>query len=164
MVGGRTRGSRLHLVHALWSVPFVREHVTEVSPLKALGVWVAITSSTLEEIVFRRMVMDTLADHGIGVVGQIGASALAFGVAHGAWVLLSREWTIAIPVVVSTTFLGAALAAIYLLSDRALLPAVIAHIVINLVIEPWLILSAVTRAWNQPTSDAHRRMLLPDAS
>ncbi|MBM4549295.1 CPBP family intramembrane metalloprotease [Rhodococcus hoagii] len=83
-----------------------------------------------------------------GAVGQIGASALAFGVAHGAWVLLGREWAIAIPVVVSTTCLGAGLAAVYLLSDRALLPAVIAHIAINLVIEPWLILSAVTRDWN----------------
>lgn len=154
-----------YISYTLWSVPFVREHVLEVSPLKALGVWVAITSSTLEEIIFRRMVMDTLADNGIGVVGQIGASALVFGIAHGAWVLLSREWTIAIPVVVSTTVLGAALAAVYLLSDRALLPAVVAHIAINLVIEPWLILSAVARAWNpQHISDAHCRKLLPDAS
>ncbi|MBM4669200.1 CPBP family intramembrane metalloprotease [Rhodococcus hoagii] len=87
-------------------MPFVREHVTEISPLKALGVWVAITSSAIEEIIFRRMVMDALADNGIGAVGQIGASALAFGVAHGAWVLLGREWAIAIPVVVSTTCLG----------------------------------------------------------
>lgn len=39
-----------YMSYTLWSVPFVREHVTEVSPLKALGVWVAITSSTLEEI------------------------------------------------------------------------------------------------------------------
>ncbi|MGW9564802.1 CPBP family intramembrane glutamic endopeptidase [Prescottella equi] len=137
-----------YISYTLWSVPFVREHVTEISPLKALGVWVAITSSAIEEIIFRRMVMDVLADNGIGAVGQIGASALAFGVAHGAWVLLGREWAIAIPVVVSTTCLGAGLAAVYLLSDRALLPAVIAHIAINLVIEPWLILSAVTRDWN----------------
>nr|MBM4733185.1 hypothetical protein [Prescottella equi] len=27
-----------YISYTLWSVPFVREHVTEISPLKALGV------------------------------------------------------------------------------------------------------------------------------
>nr|MBM4733164.1 CPBP family intramembrane metalloprotease [Prescottella equi] len=114
----------------------------------------AITSSAIEEIIFRRMVMDVLADNGIGAVGQIGASALAFGVAHGAWVLLGREWAIAIRSLSRQHAWGQDWAAVYLLSDRALLPAVIAHIAINLVIEPWLILSAVTPRLESSTREA----------
>ncbi|MBM4517524.1 CPBP family intramembrane metalloprotease [Rhodococcus hoagii] len=145
-------------------MPFVREHVTEISPLKALGVWVAITSSAIEEIIFRRMVMDALADNGIGAVGQIGASALAFGVAHGAWVLLGREWAIAIPVVCLDNMPGGRIGGRISAIGSRTPTAVIAHIAINLVIEPWLILSAAPATGILNTrSDSGRRKLLPDA-
>ncbi|MFC1473886.1 CPBP family intramembrane glutamic endopeptidase [Rhodococcus qingshengii] len=137
-----------YITYTLWAVPFVKEHVAELSTFKLLGAWAAVTSSTLEEVIFRGVLMDELDSRGIGALGQIGVSAILFGVAHAMWMVMSREWSLVVPVVVSTALLGAALAVVYLLSERVLLPVVIAHVAVNLVIEPWLILSVVTRAWN----------------
>jgi hypothetical protein len=144
-----------YITYTLWAVPFVKEHVAELSRFKLLGAWVAITSSTLEEIIFRGVLMDELDSRGIGAFGQIGVSAILFGVAHAMWMVMSREWSLVVPVVVSTALLGASLAVVYLLSERVLLPVAIAHVAVNLVIEPWLILSVVTRAWN-PQRDIYK--------
>jgi hypothetical protein len=46
--------------------------------------------------------------------------------------------------VTSTFVLGALLASIYLLSRRSLLPVIVAHVGIDLLIEPWLILYALS--------------------
>ena len=137
-----------YITYTLWAVPFVKVHVTEMSVFKLLGVWAAVTSSVLEEIIFRGVVMDALAGRGFGALAQIVVSAALFGVAHAAWMVMSGEWSLVVPVVVSTAVLGAALAVVYLLSGRVLLPVAVAHVAVNLVIEPWLILSVVTRAWN----------------
>lgn len=83
-----------------------------------------------------------------GIIIQVLASALIFGLAHGAWVLLRGEFKIALPVILSTTILGGLLAILYLVADRNLLAPIVAHIIINLFIEPWLILSAVTGSWD----------------
>lgn len=61
--------------------------------------------------------------------------------------LFSRDARIIIPVTSATTALGVALGVTYLLADRNALPVIIAHIVINLIIEPWLLLSAVNKRW-----------------
>ena len=78
---------------------------------------------------------------------QIIISAIAFGVAHGTWIILRGEFKIAFPVILSTAILGALLAPLYIISDRNILLPIVTHIMINLFIEPWLILSAVTGAW-----------------
>src|SRR5690606_9756731 len=78
---------------------------------------------------------------------QVLAAAVAFGLAHSVWVLLSRAARIIAPVAIATTTLGAALGATYLLADRNVLPVIAAHIVINLVIEPSLLLSSVNGRW-----------------
>lgn len=83
-------------------------------------------------------------DAGAGVGVQIAVSALAFGAAHAAWVGLSGEWKTAFYTVISTVALGALLAWLYILADRSTIPAIAAHIIINLGMEPWLMLGVVS--------------------
>jgi len=124
--------------------PIVNRYKLELSPLKLVGIWVALGSGVVEEVVFRQLLMDALFDRGAGPVLQVVVSAVVFGVGHALWVLLGGGFESARPVVVATTVLGAALAVLYLVADRNVLPAIVAHIGINLVIEPWLVLAAVS--------------------
>lgn len=137
-------------VYTVRSVPAVRRDVFTLSRLKILGVWAALASGMLEEMVFRQLLMDWLDRAGAPVLGQIALSALAFGIVHAAWVVLARDWSIGIPVVIATTILGAFLATLYILADRSTLPAIVAHTTINLIIEPWLILGAIAGTWRTP--------------
>jgi membrane protease YdiL (CAAX protease family) len=93
-----------------------------------------------EEIFFRGYIMTALKNAGYGVVTQIAASSVAFGAAHIVWglpsghVLAPMAWT---------TFLGLALAVIYLRSNYRLGPVILSHVLIGAVIEPGLLLSAL---------------------
>jgi membrane protease YdiL (CAAX protease family) len=126
------------------AVPFVRQMQHEFSSLKLIGIWAALASGVIEEIFFRKMLMDWGLSMGYGVTVQIIAAGAVFGVAHGLWVLLRGDLKIAIPVILSTTALGALLGILYIIGRRNLLPCIAAHTVINLIIEPWLVLSAVS--------------------
>src|SRR5690625_5082033 len=140
-------GAAIAVAYATFTVrgnPVVDRHKLELSPLKLVGIWVAVGRGVVEEAVFRQLLMDALFDRGAGSVVQVAVSAVVFGVAHALWVFLGGDFKIARPVVVATTLLCAALAVLYLVADRNVLPAIIAHIGINLVIEPWLILAAVS--------------------
>lgn len=130
------------------AVTVVRENLSTWSWLKLIGVWAAICTGIVEEVVFRQMLMDGLMGAGAAVPVQVGVSALLFGLAHASWALLGGQWRLALPVVVATTVLGALLAVLYIVAGRSTLPSISAHILINLVIEPWLILAAVTRTWD----------------
>ncbi|NYH80573.1 membrane protease YdiL (CAAX protease family) [Actinopolyspora biskrensis] len=57
---------------------------------------------------------------------------------------MSGEVRIAVPVVVSTTVLGGLLAVVYVVAGHNVLPAIVAHTLVNIVIEPWLVLAAVS--------------------
>ena len=137
-----------YIMYTVKVIPFVREHLFTFSWLKVIGIWAAFVSSTVEEILFRQVLMDWLMNLNYGIVIQILASAIIFGLAHGAWVLLRGDLKIALPVILSTTILGGLLAILYIVADRNLLAPIVAHIIINLFIEPWLILSAVTGSWD----------------
>ena len=126
------------------AVPFVRQMQREFSNLKLIGIWAAFASGIIEEIFFRKMLMDWLLFMDHGALIQIILTALTFGIAHGLWVLLRGDLSVALPVILSTTVLGALLGILYIVGERNLLPCIAAHTVINLVIEPWLILSAVS--------------------
>jgi membrane protease YdiL (CAAX protease family) len=126
------------------SVPFVRQMHKEFSSLKLIGIWAALASGIIEEIFFRKMLMDWCLSMGHGGTVQVIATSLAFGIAHGLWVLFRGELKIALPVILSTAALGALLGILYIASERNLLPCIAAHTLINLIIEPWLILSAVS--------------------
>lgn len=137
-----------YILYTIKAIPFVRDHLFTFSWLKVIGIWAAFTLSTMEEIVFRQMLMDWLLHVNAGTLLQILLSAIIFGVAHGAWTLLRGEFKIALPVILSTTILGGLLAALYIVAGRNLLTPILVHIIINLFIEPWLILSAITGKWD----------------
>lgn len=140
-------------LYTMWAVPFVREHVFELSRLKLLGIWAALISGIVEEVVFRQKLMDLLASWGWHAGWQVVVSALAFGLVHAVWILFRGEFAIAPPVIASTTVLGTLLALVYLVAGRNVLPAIVAHTLINLVIEPWLLLAALSRTWQ--TTQSH---------
>lgn len=138
-----------YIMYTFWAVPFVRSMQSELSALKAIGIVAAFASGLLEETVFRKMLMDWLGGQGAGAITQIAVSGFIFGITHSAWVALKGEIKIVLPVVISTAALGAALAALYIVSGRNVLPCIAAHIAINLVIEPWLMLAAVSGKWRR---------------
>lgn len=134
----------IYVAYTAMMEPMVRRNFFRFSRLKILGIWAALVTGIVEEVVFRQLLMDWLAGSGVAVGWQVVLSALVFGLAHAAWVLLRGEWRIAIPVVLSTFALGAMLAGLYLAADRSTLPAILAHTLVNLGIEPWLILAVVS--------------------
>src|SRR5690625_5451247 len=91
--------------------------------------------------------MDWLMSVYYGIIIQIIASAVIFGVAHGAWVLLRGEIKIALPVILSTTVLGGLLAILYIVSGRNLLSPFVVLILINLFIELLFILYVFYEHW-----------------
>ena len=124
-------------------LPSVRENLFRISWLKLLGVAVAISAGILEEVVFRRCIMNYLQDrHHAGIMLQIIGSGLAFGLAHGVWGLMGKSVRAAIGATVATGFLGIGLAIVFVVSGRNLAPCIISHLLINLLIEPGLVLAA----------------------
>jgi membrane protease YdiL (CAAX protease family) len=117
----------------------------ELSPFKLLGVFAAVVGGIVEEVFFRRWGMDMLMSRGFGSVPQVVISGIAFGLAHSGWALFTkRGLAFSLPAVGATSVLGVLLAVIYLAGGRNLGPCIAAHVAINLVIEPWLMLSAVS--------------------
>ena len=45
------------------------------------------------------------------------------------------------------TFLWILLAIVYVVGGRAIAPCIAAHAVLNLLIEPWLLIAAITGRW-----------------
>ena len=142
-----------YVSYTVKAIPFVQQHLFTFSWLKIIGIWAALVLSIMEEIVFRQMLMDWLMSLNIGVIIQVLASAVIFGVAHGAWIFLRGEFKIALPVILSTTILGGSLAVLYLIAGRNILAPIVVHIVINLFIEPWLILSAIAGNWDNEKTE-----------
>ena len=137
-----------YIMYTAKVVPFVNEHLFTFTWLKVIGIWSAFVSGIVEEIFFRQLLMDWLVSLNYSIVIQVLVSGIIFGVAHGAWIFLRGEFKIALPVILSTTVLGGLLAILYVISDRNILAPIVAHIIINLFIEPWLILSAVSGSWD----------------
>lgn len=44
-----------YIIYTVKVIPFVREHLFTFSWLKVIGIWAAVVSSTVEEIVFRKV-------------------------------------------------------------------------------------------------------------
>lgn len=112
--------------------------------LVALGI--GISAGICEETVFRGFVMTQASDGGAHWTVQILLSAILFGLAHAGWGGLSGhiQMTQMIGAMAATTVLGLMLAITYVASGRSLTPAIIAHATIDIVVEPWLLLYAVT--------------------
>jgi membrane protease YdiL (CAAX protease family) len=148
-VGGTTLGWLLAFVVTTFYVaaaarlPSVRENLFRISWLKLLGIAVAISAGILEEVMFRRWLMNWLQDrHHVGVVAQIIASGLAFGLLHGVWGLMGKSVRATLGATIATGILGIGLAIVFVASGRNLAPCIVAHFLINLLIEPGLVLAA----------------------
>jgi uncharacterized protein len=133
-------------------LPSVRTNLLRPSLLKLLAIAVAVAAGFLEEIVFRKVLMDALQSRGWGALAQILASGLAFGLAHGIWGLFGRSLRAAIGATTATGVLGIALGVVYIVSGRSLAPCIAAHFLLNIFIEPGLMLAAVR-------GEMHRRSL-----
>lgn len=123
-------------------LPSVRANLFRASCLKLLAIFVAIGSGILEEVIFRRWTMNWLMEHGHGAIIQVLGAALLFGAVHAIWGLMGNNLRAAIGAVIATSALGAMLAIVFLLAGRSLMPCIAAHFVINLLIEPGLVLAA----------------------
>lgn len=138
-----------YVAFTFWALPSVARSQREVSVFKLVGLIAAFASGVMEEVVFRRWLMDAALSAGLGDVGQVLLSGVVFGLAHLSWHAFNFDWRFSLQATIATTAAGLALAAIYLLGGRNLGPCIAAHFLINAVIEPWLVLSAISR----PPSD-----------
>lgn len=134
-----------YIIYTAHMIPIVRQNLFNFNSwFKLLGVYAAFSGGIVEELVFRQMLMNWLDTSGINVILQIIISALAFGFLHFSWSLFGGNIKIGIASTMSTIVLGASLAFIYVIAERNVLPVIIAHMIINLFVEPWLILNAVS--------------------
>lgn len=129
-------------VWAAASLPDVRRYLLRPDRLKLIAVVAGLMAGVLEEVVFRKLVMDALHARGFGTAVQVAASALTFGAVHLVWGI--RHLAAGINAALSTALLGAALALVYIAGDRSLAPCVVAHGLISALIEPGLMLAAVS--------------------
>lgn len=124
------------------SLTDVRRYLFRIDGLKMLAVLAAVLAGIVEEVVFRKLVMDALDARGFGPVMQVAASALLFGIVHLAWGF--KSMAAGINAAISTTLMGAALAIVFLVGGRSLAPCVVAHGLISGLIEPGLMLAALS--------------------
>jgi uncharacterized protein len=131
-------------------LPSVRANLFRPSWLKLLALLVAIASGFCEEMIFRKWLMDILQHKGCGPILQVAGSALAFGFVHAVWGLMRGSLRAALGAMIATGGLGFVLALVYLMSHRIVLPCIVAHFLINLLIEPGLVLAAVRGEMSAP--------------
>ena len=123
-------------------LPSVRENLFRPSLLKLLAIALAVAAGILEEVMFRRWTMNWLMGHGYGDVIQVLGAGLLFGAIHGIWGLMGKSIRAAIGATTATGFLGIMLGIVFLRAGRSLAPCIVAHFLINLLIEPGLVLAA----------------------
>jgi hypothetical protein len=116
---------------------------------RLFAICMAIVTGFFEEAFFRKSLMDIAQQHGYGAVLQVVVSALVFGVVHAIWVVFGGNFRAALAIVIATSSLGGLLAVVYLVGDRSIGPCIAAHIGLNLVLEPWLVISSATGSWGK---------------
>jgi membrane protease YdiL (CAAX protease family) len=124
-------------------LPSVRATLFAPSLLKFVAVLAAVAAALCEEGVFRKMLMNALNAHGVGIAVQIALSALAFGAVHSIWGLLKGSLRAALAAMAATGVLGLALAIVFASDGRNVWPCVIAHFIVTATIEPGLVLAAL---------------------
>ena len=128
----------------VWSaakIADVRFHLVRAGALKYVAIIAAVMAAVLEEVIFRKLVMDYLHNRGYGPILQILASGVTFGAVHLLWSF--KNIAAGVNAVLSTTVLGCALGIVYIAGERSLAPCVTAHFFITALIEPGLIMAAV---------------------
>jgi uncharacterized protein len=99
-----------------------------------------------EEMLFRGFVMSELSWAGAGRITQVLASGLLFGLAHVGWTTLGPHFKVRLflGTVIPTAVLGMLYAGIYLIGGRSLMPVIVSHVITDMIIEPWLVLAALS--------------------
>lgn len=107
-----------------------------------------LSAGVVEEIFFRGFVMNQLRWSGFGVAVQVIASGVCFGAAHVGWGLFAAkpQWNLVIGAMVTTSVLGLMYALIYVASRRSLMPVLIGHVLMDVLIEPWLVMITLAGA------------------
>jgi hypothetical protein len=123
------------------SMPALKENLGRGGVLKLAAIVLAIAAGITEEVVFRRVVVDAFL--GYGALVAVLASAVTFGAAHGIWGFFGGP-RVARGAMLWTGMLGAGLAIVYLVGGRALLPCIAAHTAIDVILEPGLVLAALS--------------------
>jgi hypothetical protein len=145
----------LYAGYAAMGSPVIGRHMLQPSSwgpyaaLRLAAIPMALISGYFEEVFFRKMLMDWAMRGGQTVAMQIAISALVFGAAHAIWGIAGGNLRAALGAMIATTILGGALAFVYIAGDRSIGPCIAAHIAINLLIEPWLIITAATNGWRR---------------
>jgi uncharacterized protein len=138
-----------YVLYTMKALPLVLANQKEISLFKLLGILSAVVGGIVEEVFFRRLIMDRLLSGGFNPILQVIISGVPFGLAHTSWMLFTkRDFKTTLPAILSTSVLGIFLAIIYLAGGRNLGPCIFSHVLINIVIEPWLMLSAVSGKWS----------------
>lgn len=146
----------LFIAISAYRLPSVRANLVRPSWLKLLAIGVAVAAGTLEEIAFRTLLMNALNNRGIGPLGQVFASAIAFGIVHGIWAIFGGHLRAGIGAVTATGILGAGLAVVYLVAGRSVAPCIVAHFLLDLFVEPGLVLAAARGEMSSsPVSSTH---------
>ena len=150
----------VYVLYTMKAIPLVLTKQKEISLFKLLGILAALVGGIVEEVFFRRWIMDHFMSGGFAPILQVVISGVAFCLVHTSWTLLTKRGIkVTLPAILSTSVLGIFLAITYLAGGRNLGPCIFAHILINIVIEPWLMLSAVSGKWR--TQQARTANLRP---
>lgn len=131
-----------YITYSIRGLPTIGKYLWNVSAFKLSGLAIAIPAAILEEVFFRAYVMNALVAY--PWIVQILASALSFGIAHAVWGIGGGRRAL-LGAVGSTSLMGAALAVVYLASNRVVLPCVVSHFLITAILEPWLIYAYIER-------------------
>jgi len=112
----------------------------------AMALGIGISAGICEETVFRGFIMGQARDGGAHWIIQILLSALLFGAAHMGWGGMSGHVQMQqmIGAMTATAILGLMMAISYVAGGRSLTPIIMAHGIIDILVEPWLLLYAVS--------------------
>jgi membrane protease YdiL (CAAX protease family) len=145
----------LYVAYSASASPVIRRYAfrpaswREFAGLRLIAVPMAFVTGFFEEAFFRKYLMDIAAAHAAAAAAQILISALVFGALHAIWGVFGGQVRAALAVMVVTTLLGAMLAIVYVAGDRSIGACVFAHVAINLILEPWLIVTSATQSWRK---------------
>ncbi len=145
----------LYVAYSAANSPVVRRYAFDPRTwapffgMRLAAIPMAFVTGFFEESFFRKFLMDAGAAQGFGVAAQVCGSALIFGLSHAIWGVFGGTARAALAVMAVTSMLGAMLAVVYLAAGRSIAPAIAAHVAINLILEPWLVMTSATGNWRQ---------------
>ncbi len=118
----------------LWALDLA-VHLHEVSVFRLWGMFVGVVGAVIEELVFRGFLLAELQRIRVSPAWQVFVSASLFSLVH---------LSFSAGGVLATFVMGAALGALYTTGRRSLAAPITCHVLVNLLVEPWLLLWLIT--------------------